>query len=138
MTVEILRAAPADLHRLSRVAPDVFDDEIRTDRAAAYLANPSSLMLLAVDDGQVVGQIRGAVIHHPDAADELYIENLGVTPALRRQGIATLLLAGLMDWARELGCQEAWVGTEVDNEAARGLYAKLGDVETFVGYAIEL
>ncbi|WP_293357493.1 GNAT family N-acetyltransferase [Phenylobacterium sp.] len=101
-------------------------------------------MVLAVTAGpagdrQVVGQARGMVHRHPDQPTELYIDNLGVTPGRRRERLATKMLDELVAWGVELGCEEAWVGTEPDNEAARGLYAKRGaEAEAFVMFAYEL
>ena len=138
METEIVRIGPAQTGLLRRVAEDVFDEEIDPQRLAAYLTMPGNLMVLAVADGEVVGQTRGVIHRHPDLPTELYIDNLGVTPGRRREGIATRLLDDLVAWSREMGCEEAWVGTEVDNEAARTLYERRGsDAETFVLYFYE-
>lgn len=126
---------PSHAAVLDRVAKDVFDEDIDPARVAAYLAEPGHLMVLAVAAGEVVGQARGMVHRHPDLPTELYIDNLGVTPGRRREGIAMRLLDELVDWGKEKGCEEAWVGTEVDNEAARALYEGRGsEAETFVMY----
>lgn len=139
MDVEILRIGPDDGDLLVRVAEDVFDADIDPARVAAYLAEPGHLMVLAVAGGGVVGQARGMVHRHPDQPTELYIDNLGVTPERRREGVATRLLDALVAWGREKGCEEAWVGTEVDNEAARALYAGRGsEAETFVMYVYDI
>jgi ribosomal protein S18 acetylase RimI-like enzyme len=135
MTVDIRRIGPGDAAVLGRVAEDVFDDDIDPGRVAAYLAEPGHLMVLAVAGGEVVGQARGMVQRHPDKPTELYIDNLGVTPGRRREGIATRLLDDLAAWAKAKGCEAAWVGTELDNEAARALYVARGsEAETFVLY----
>ena len=110
MNVDILRVGPGSAAVLERVAEDVFDDDIDPARVAAYLAEPGHLMVLAVSGGEVVGQARGIVHRHPDLPTELYIDNLGVTPARKREGIATRLLDELVKWGREKGCEEAWVG----------------------------
>ena len=138
MEVQIIRAAPAQAGLLDRVAEDVFDERIDLGRLAAYLADPSHLMVLAISNGEVIGQARGVVHRHPDEPTELYIDNLGVTPTRKREGVATRLLDDLVAWGRSLGCEQAWVGAEVDNEAARALYQGRGsDAETFVMYFYE-
>lgn len=135
METRIVRIGPAQAGLLDRVAEDVFDAPIDLGRLAAYLAEPSHLMVLAVSGGVVIGQARGMVHRQPDQATELYIDNLGVTPARKREGVATRLLDDLVAWGRSLGCEEAWVGTEVDNEAARTLYERRGsEAEPFVLY----
>jgi len=139
MNTDIVRVTPTDAALLDKVAIDVFDAAIDPARLVAYLAEPAHLMVIATTDGAVVGQARGMVHRHPDQPTELYIDNLGVTPDRRREGLATRMLDELVAWGRELGCEEAWVGTEVDNEAARALYAKRGsEAEEFVMYAYEL
>ncbi len=48
-------------------------------------------------------------------------------------------MKALFDVARDLGCTEAWVGTEHDNDSARGLYANVGgEAEPFVMYTFNL
>jgi aminoglycoside 6'-N-acetyltransferase I len=139
MDTRIIRVGPAAATLLERVAEDVFDETIDPARLAAYVAEPGHLMVVAACGGEVVGQARGMVHRHPDQPTELYIDNLGVTPARRREGLATRMLDELIDWGRSLGCEEAWVGTEIDNEAARELYEGRGSAaETFVMYVYEL
>ena len=138
MTADIVRLTPANAALLRRVAEDVFDDEIVPERVAAFLAESGHLMLIAVDDGLVVGQLAAVVHRHPDQPTELYLDNLGVTPGHRRQGIARRLMEEMLDLGRGLGCEECWVGTEVDNEPARGLYARFGEAGTFALYEFDL
>jgi aminoglycoside 6'-N-acetyltransferase I len=138
MTAEIVRLTPANTVLLARVADDVFDDEIVPARVAAFLAESGHLMLLAVDDGLVVGQLAAIVHRHPDRATELYLDNLGVAPSHRRRGVARRLMEEMLELGRGLGCEEAWVGTEVDNDAARGLYARYSEGGTFVMYEFDL
>ena len=138
MDVQIIRVGPEQSGLLDRVAEDVFDERIDLGRLAAYVADPSHMMVVAVANGEVIGQARGVVHRHPDEPTELYIDNLGVTPARKREGIATRLLDDLVDWGRSRGCEQAWVGTEPDNEPARALYQGRGsDAETFVMYFYE-
>jgi ribosomal protein S18 acetylase RimI-like enzyme len=126
MDIEIRRLGPADAHLLDRVAAEVFDEPIRADRLAAYLADPNNLLLVALADGEVVGQVACVVHRHPDKPTELYVDEVGVTPALHRRGVARRMMDDAFAWGRELGCEEAWVGTESDNEAAIALYRSLG------------
>ena len=139
METRIVRVGPDEASLLERVADDVFDAPIDPVRLAAYVAQPGHLMVMAVSDGEVVGQARGMIHCHPDEPTELYIDNLGVTESRRREGLATRMLDELIAWSVSQGCEEAWVGTEPDNEPARALYDRRGAVaETFVMYAYEL
>ncbi|CAN7267665.1 GNAT family N-acetyltransferase [Mesorhizobium amorphae] len=142
MTIEIRRLEAGDDALVMRVAKDVFDEPVRPDRLAAYLASPGHFMIVALADGVVVGQCAAVIHRHPDKVSELYIDEVGVTPAFQRQGIARKVLDAMFAVGREQGCEEAWVGTEPDNAAARALYESRrephGPAEEFVMYVYRL
>ena len=138
MTVEIVRLTPDKSALMARVADDVFDAEIVPERLAAFLAEAGHLMLIAVDEGVVVGQIAAIIHRHPDQPTELYVDNLGVTPSHHRQGIARRLLTEMLVLGRELGCEECWVGTEIDNQPARNLYSRHAKAGIFALYEFDL
>ena len=46
-----------------------------------------------------------------------------------RRGIARAMMEAMLEWGRELGCGEYWVGTETDNGPARALYRGFGPPE---------
>jgi ribosomal protein S18 acetylase RimI-like enzyme len=126
MDVHLKRMQPGDDLDFSEIAPDVFDEPIHADRLEAYLAEPGHLMILAFDDETVVGQCAAVIHRHPDKVTELYIDEVGTASTHLRQGIATRMVEAMFAWGRELGCREAWLGTELDNLEANGLYRKLG------------
>ena len=126
MDYEIRWLTSADEKILDRVAPDVFDEPVDPVRRAAYLADPQHHMAVAIKDGEVVAQVAGVVYRHPDKAPELFIDEVGVTPALRQRGVARALLDAMLARGKALGCEEAWVGTEHDNAPARSLYESYG------------
>ena len=142
MTVDIRRLFPGDDALVMRVAEDVFDEPIRPDRLAAYLREPGHFMIVALADGMVVGQCAAVIHRHPDKVSELYIDEVGVSPAFQRQGIARKMLDAMFAIGREHDCKEAWVGTEPDNVAACALYELRkephGEAEDFVMYVYEL
>lgn len=139
MQVEIRRLAPGDAAILTRVADEVFDGPVDAGRVAAYLAEPSHLMLVALADDEVVAQVAAIIHKHPDKPTELYIDEVGVAPAFHRQGIARRMLDETFALGKALGCEEAWVGTEPDNHPARRLYESRGTAaEPFVMYVYKL
>ncbi|RWA68346.1 GNAT family N-acetyltransferase [Mesorhizobium sp.] len=142
MNVEIRRLRPDDDALVMPVAEGVFDEPIRPDRLAAYLASPGHFMIVAIIDEIVVGQCAAVIHRHPDKASELYIDEVGVAPPFQRQGIARKMLDAMFEIGREHGCEEAWVGTEPDNGPARAVYEALnephGPAEEFVMYAYRL
>jgi ribosomal protein S18 acetylase RimI-like enzyme len=120
---------PADAAVLANVAPDVFDNELDPRWTAEFLADPRHHIVVALAGEQVVGMATAVHYVHPDKAPELWINEVGVAPSLRNQGIGKQLIAMLLSRGRALGCTEAWLGTEESNTAARRLYAAVGGVE---------
>lgn len=55
-----------------------------------------------------------------------YIQRLAVAPEWRRSGIGATLVCDALRWARRGGAQQVLVNTQPHNEAALGLYYKLG------------
>ena len=55
-----------------------------------------------------------------------YLQRLAVHPAVRQQGIATLLVNDALWWIRRRGARIAWVNTQKTNDPALRLYKKLG------------
>ncbi|HEV2516934.1 MAG TPA: GNAT family N-acetyltransferase [Devosia sp.] len=139
MPIQIKRMQPGDELDIAEVAPDVFDEPIHPERLEAYLLEPGHLMLLAFDNGVVVGQCAAVIHRHPDKVTELYIDEVGTASTHLRQGIATRMVEAMFAWGRELGCREAWLGTELDNLEANGLYTKVGGKgEKMIYYEFEL
>jgi len=119
---DIHRITPANTGLLERIAQDVFDEAITPALLQRYLADAGHALFVAVDSGLVVGQIRGIVHLQPDRASDLYIDNLGVSPAHQRQGVATQLVGALVEWGKAHGCTYVWVATEPDNDSGVPFY----------------
>ncbi len=137
IVVRVLGASEA--HVLDNVAPDVFDHPVDAGWAADFFADPRHHLAVAIVEDRVVGMASGVHYVHPDKAPELWINEVGVASDYRRRGVATRMLDGLMAHAKALGCREAWVLTEPDNEAARALYERTGaKAEPTVLYAWRL
>jgi ribosomal protein S18 acetylase RimI-like enzyme len=132
--IEIRELTPETTALLDKIAEDVFDAPIHPQRLARYVTANSHIMLLALDGDVVVGQIAAVLHFHPDEPAELYIDNLGVSPAWQRQGIARRLIETMLEKGREHECEAVWVGTEIDNVAANGLYAAWARGEPFFLY----
>lgn len=58
--------------------------------------------------------------------DWLGLHGLTVAPDQRRRGLATAVVAELLDWGAERGATTAWLHVEVDNPAGLALYEDLG------------
>lgn len=139
MAVKLKRMQPGDEAEFGAIAPEVFDEPIHPERLDAYLLEPGHLMILAIEDEVVVGQCAAVIHRHPDKPSELYVDEVGTAATHRRLGIATRLVEAMFGWGRELGCREAWLGTELDNVEANGLYRKAGGKgEAIMYYEFEL
>jgi ribosomal protein S18 acetylase RimI-like enzyme len=140
MSFGVKRVGPGDEALFQRIAPDVFDEPIHAERMPTYLRTPGHLMVLALEEGVVVGQCAAVIHKHPDKPDELYIDEVGTASTHLRRGIATAIMNEMFAWGRELGCEDAWLGTEIDNVEAKALYEKLkrGPGEKMVYYEFEL
>ena len=80
------------------------------------------MLVVARDEGRLVGQAKTAIHLHPDKPADLYVDELVVARSHQRRGIARRLLREVEKWARERGCADAWLATATDNDAARSLY----------------
>jgi ribosomal protein S18 acetylase RimI-like enzyme len=122
--IRILGADDAKI--LAHASPDVFDGIISPHWTQEFLADPRHHLAVALHDGVVVGMASAVHYVHPDKAPELWINEVGVAATHQRSGIARRLLDALFARGRALGCQKAWVATEVSNAPAQRLYASAG------------
>ncbi|MFN3857785.1 MAG: GNAT family N-acetyltransferase [Caulobacter sp.] len=128
MALEILRLGPGDDAVLA--GADVFDYPVRPDQARAFLADPGHEIVVARQDGRIIGMATGVVLLHPDKQPAFFINEVGVDEDQRRSGVGRQLVEHLLEIARERGCRGIWLATEEDNVAARALYRRTMARET--------
>lgn len=126
MTVEIRILGPSEGATLRRVAAGVFDQEIEPALTEEFLRDPRHHLAVAVHGDIVVGFASAVHYIHPDKPAELWINEVGVAPSHRRQGLAQKLLTRLFEHGYTLGCREAWVLTSPANLGAMHLYQAVG------------
>ena len=104
----------------------------RALRACARPEPDEAADLLEIEDGPRV-ELRlvqsGEVVAGGRAAldgDWLGLHALGMEPWLRRRGLATAMMARLLDWGGSRGATTAWLHVEVDNAPALALYDGMG------------
>lgn len=127
--VEIRLLASQDLDLLCAADDDVFDFAVRRDYARAFLAEPHSLIAVAVEHGRIVGMASAFTYRHPDKPLQMFINEVGVAKRCHRRGIGRRLIARILAAGRDRGVAEAWVATELDNAPARALYRATGGRE---------
>jgi aminoglycoside 6'-N-acetyltransferase I len=129
--IEIKLLGRTDLSILHNVAEDVFDDPIVESSTEEFLNDLRHQLVVALDDGLVVGFVSAVIYVHPDKpAPELWINEIGVAPTHQRQGIGKALMQAILEEAKQAGCTEAWVLTERDNLPAMAMYKSTGGEET--------
>ncbi len=115
---------PGDLATLAQVHAQSFPEEHWDVPALGELlsmAGASGHVVETAAAGQVEGFILDLIL-----AGDAEILTLAVAPASRRQGIARLLLADLVERARDAGARSIGLEVAADNPAARRLYESCG------------
>ncbi|MGZ8743837.1 MAG: GNAT family N-acetyltransferase [Nocardioides sp.] len=92
------------------------------EAARAVLEGPAQVGFVSVGSPLVA---KGRVSLADDWAG---ITDVWVSPERRRQGHALAVLTALVEWSAERGASTAYLQTRSDNQAALGLYARLGFV----------
>jgi ribosomal protein S18 acetylase RimI-like enzyme len=141
MTTDIVSLSQSNATLLDNIAPDVFDNAIDPRSLAAFLADPRHVMVVAVQDGVVVGMATAFEYVHPDKPPQMFVNEVGVTPAHQSRGIGRKLVEALLDTARARGCTFAWLGTATDNTAAQACFASVPGAakpQTFLLYEWDL
>lgn len=139
--MQIHRVKAGEEGLFARIAPGVFDKPVDPALLQAFLGDPRLHLVLAIDEGLVVGMASAVDYIHPDKPRELWINEVGVSEAWRQRGVASQLLEALFEHARALGCWQAWVLTNRSNAAAMRLYAGAGgklDAEDTAMFTIDL
>ena len=126
--VDVRVLGPHDARVLECVAPGVFDGVIDPRWSAEFLANDRHHLIVAIEDGVVVGMASAMCYVHPDKAPQLWINEVGVAPSHQGRGIGRQLLDRTMALAAALGCTEAWVLTDRENTVAKRLYERAGGI----------
>jgi len=135
MSIAIKRLGPGDdatLELLTRDEAD-FDLEgrsraqppLKPSMVQRYLANPSVVHWVALDDGVVTGSLY--CVHlllrsHP--GHELLLYEIGVREAYRRKGVGRALLDHMARWMQKSEIGEVWVCA--DNRVAVDFYRGCG------------
>ena len=126
MTINYRLAAGADAALFDRIAEGVFDEPTDPTLLSEFLGDPRHHIAVADDEGMVVGFVSAVDYVHPDKPRQLFINEVGIAPNHQGQGIGKRLMQLMIEHAQAIGCSEAWVLTDADNEAARALYRSAG------------
>jgi aminoglycoside 3-N-acetyltransferase I len=149
MTYRVQRLSAGDVelsHGLLTVFGEAFED-LETYGAkrpsAAYLkellSSPTLVALVALKGEQVVaGLVAYELRKLEQERSEIYIYDLAVSAAHRREGIATALINALRAIGRERGAYVVYVQADPPDAPAVALYTKLGTREDVYHFDIEV
>lgn len=102
------------------------------------LSDATFIAVAALDGEQVVGGLAAYVLRKfEQARSEIYIYDLAVDAAHRRQGIATALIEELKRVARARGAYAIFVQADHGDAPAIALYTKLGVREDVLHFDID-
>jgi aminoglycoside 3-N-acetyltransferase I len=144
---DVVRLAAADLdamRRLNLLFGEAFEDPASyqarpppDDYLTGLLAQDHVIVLAARRGAEVVGGLVAYELEKfEQARSELYIYDLAVAEAARRQGVATALIGALQAIGRARGAYVIFVQADPGDEAAMQLYARLGVREEVLHYDI--
>ncbi|MFL8938809.1 ribosomal-protein-alanine N-acetyltransferase [[Bacillus] enclensis] len=115
MTVDDLDAVMEIEHRSFSIpwTREAFYNEIEQNHLSTYLV---------VEDGECIAGYCGVWL----VVDEAHITNVAVLPDYRGKGLGEALMKRIMEIAKQVGARVMTLEVRVSNEAAKGLYRKMG------------
>lgn len=123
-TPEVAERVRELLVQLSRSGKD--RGEIPREWFEELIASPYHDMLIAEDEGQVVGIATLSVKMGPITRKNAYLEDFVTDGNVRGKGVGSALWDAMLDWAREKGCRELEFTCGNGREAAQAFYKKKG------------
>lgn len=130
LDVEIRPAGPQDYARIAELARQL-GYESTTDEIAGRMAQMSgspehAVFVAQSSDGKISGWIGLCILRMVEADARVEVSGLVVDERARSQGIGRLLLDRGERWAREKGCRQIGLRTNVIRERAHAFYERQG------------
>lgn len=142
LRVERVHAMPADL--LGRVNARFPDHRWEATNAARFCADAANVLLVAYRGDLLCGLLVAYRLRCLDGRRaQVFIDEVDVHEDSWRRGIGRAMVSAILDIAREMGADEAWVQTHAANAPAVALYRAVGGVqeepdETIVSFALNV
>jgi tRNA threonylcarbamoyladenosine biosynthesis protein TsaB len=122
--LELINISEAGSDVLAGLHASCFDPPWTRGTFAEFLRTPGAAAVVAMRNGDPVG-----FLITRNAADEVEIVTIGVSPAVRRQGIARTMVEQHFTRLAANGTRAAFIEVASSNAAARALYKTLGFIE---------
>jgi aminoglycoside 6'-N-acetyltransferase I len=108
--------------------PQEWKEDLGASNSRAFSSYlEGGLSFVAAEDDEIMGFIFAQMVHHVyNTENLLWIENMGVHPYFRRNGIGYKLLRTVIDKGKELGAKVAHSAIQPDNLRSIMLHKKIG------------
>jgi len=128
MAVTVFRASIDDVGFARTALVEIHErHQVDDDSISSFLTTPECFLLLAVEDGCVLGSLNGYLLRQPDRSHpQFLLYEIDVREEHRRRGIGTALVNGFTDEARAARAFEVWFVSNESTSAALALYRKCG------------
>ncbi len=123
----IIRVTENDIDDIILIENESFFSPWKRETFEAELNNTYSKFYIAKRDG-----IPAGFIIYWDIPYEIHLINIAVSPAYRREGIGSLLLTQMINYARSSSKQIITLEVRVSNYAAIQFYKKFGFKEAYI------
>jgi aminoglycoside 3-N-acetyltransferase I len=128
--LDVFSGAFEDFENYSSARPDV-------GYMRKLLASDTFIALVAMEGGSVIGGLAAYELKKFEhARSEIYIYDLAVMNAARRNGVATALIQALKPIAAARGADVIFVQADLGDDPAIALYTKLGKREDVLHFDI--
>jgi ribosomal protein S18 acetylase RimI-like enzyme len=152
--VNIRQARTDEVEKLQFLDDEVFLHDVKFDKdldmtwakgekGKTYFSNlvndSNSFCLIAEDNDKPVGYLVASskeVSYRKSKCAEL--QNMGVSPDYRSQGIGSMLVQKCLEWAKTQGYKKVYVSAYFGNTEAIKFYKKNGFVEIDLGLEVDL
>ncbi|MBU0708273.1 GNAT family N-acetyltransferase [Patescibacteria group bacterium] len=110
---------------------DAVEDFAHTPRGEKYfkeaIISKKGHFIIAEENGQMVGYANGGEKGNSNRKSKYFeIDNLGVIPEKKRQGVGTKILSAITNWAKKEGYQRIYLNCYAKNEEALDFYRCAG------------
>ena len=121
-------------------ASEIDSSDYSVETIQKCIANQNHVWCIARSDGVFAGMASAFLMPKPDGDQWLYIDEVDVVADQQQKGVGTALMRFLIEYGKSNNCDEVWLGTEHNNQAANALYESLdpSEIEDFVGYTFKL
>ncbi len=128
MDLNEIKIAPLDkndAHCVAEIEKEVFSLPFKESDILEYLDSPIWHFFVIKRGEDILGYISLTII-----IDECHIVNVAITNSARGRGLGSWLVEYALDFAKQRGCNKAFLEVRASNENAIRLYKKFGFAES--------